>query len=128
MTVRLLLLKRFIFGIAGVGIPSQRDIFGHSVHVRSYTLCLRTGMSGFYKYPFYDTGNERTRESMHQPSKMGKMGRSSAFLVDFCLFGATGGLRFQTSFFWNERPGQTKARIIYIGRRFGDDRDGNSKA
>ena len=50
-------------------------------------------MSGFYKYPFYDTGNERTRESMHQPSKKGEMGRSSAFLVDFCLFGATvGGL------------------------------------
>jgi hypothetical protein len=109
MTVRLLLLKRFIFGIAGVGIPSQRDIFGHSVHVRSYTLCLRTGMFGFYKYPFYDTGNERTSESMHQPSKKGKMGRSSAFLVDFCLFGATGGLRFQTSFFLERETGASES-------------------
>lgn len=47
MADRLLLLKRFIFGIAGVGIPSQRDIFGHSVHVRSYTLCLRTAFLAF---------------------------------------------------------------------------------
>lgn len=47
------------------------------------------------------------------------MGRSSAFLVDFCLFGARGVLRFRTSFLWNERPGQTEAWIIYIGRRSG---------
>jgi hypothetical protein len=80
MIVRRLLLKRFIFGIAGVGIPSQRDFFDQSPPFRSYMLRLGTGMSSFYKYSF--TKWETDEKEHASTIQKGKMERTSALFVD----------------------------------------------
>lgn len=84
-------------------------------------------MSGFYEHPFYDTGNERTRESMHQPSKRGKWGGLLLFLlISACL--AHGGLEI-SDLVLSEREIRANGSPDYIHwTAFWDDRDGNYKA
>lgn len=79
MIVRLLLLERFFFfGIAGVGIPSQRDFFGQSPPIRSYILRLGTGMFGFHKNSFYETGFGRRGACINHPK--GENGEDVCFI------------------------------------------------
>jgi hypothetical protein len=77
-------------------------------------------MSGFYKYSFT---KRETDEGEHASTiQKGKMERAFALFVDSaCL--ALRRLEIRNLVLRNKRPGQMKALIINIGRRW-DDRDG----
>jgi hypothetical protein len=80
MIVRLLLLERFVFVLAllALGYLHKETFFGQSPPIRSYILRLGTGMFGFHKNSFYETGFGRKGACINHPK--GENGEDICFI------------------------------------------------
>jgi hypothetical protein len=79
MIVRLLLLERFFFlALLALGYLHKEIFFGQSPPVHSYILRLGTGMFGFYKNSFYETGFGQRGACINHPK--GENGEDICFI------------------------------------------------
>jgi hypothetical protein len=114
------------YGIAGVGIPSERDLFSGQIINYSFNHAAyrdeHVWLSTDIHIYFYEHGNG-TRDSMHENISKGRMERLFCFRFDSSQFGAGEAFEIQDLVLTEQQSererGQQEALIINNGSALG---------